>query len=916
MAAREPGAADPAQSEASELFAGFVALRVDGESVPFEDWVREHPDHEPSLRKLYRLWPEFEQELGRLRHHAPAQRPAPELRAGAVLGDFRLVSELGKGGMGQVWLAHGISLPGDVALKVLLPERCSSRGIAFFAREERAMRRVRHPDVVRVLDAGVDGGLHWIAQEYVPGGRTLADLLDEARRGESLQPQHFTRIARLFARIAAAVAELHACGVVHRDLKPQNVLLAGVDWPKVCDFGLASILDEGPLSRTGDLVGTLFYMSPEQVTGKRIGLDARTDVFSLGAMLYEALTLRRPFLARTNPELSEKILYEDPPDPDRVRPEVPRALASICTRAMEKRRGDRFVSMREMADELERFLAARPIRTRPPGVWGRARRAFLRRPARHAAVAVATVGAIALGLLAWRLSVSEKSSRRSDFEAAMQQAVAQISAGDRTGAFAQIERAGEIAPDDPRPNLYRAYVHSLIDGKGDLRREIREAQRKGFDPGAVGETAEDQWILGIYLFCSEDPADRLEAERVLARATELDPTLAGAHFLLYRLRAERGDDAGALEALRGYRRCLREAADPELVRLVGALELRMRGDAAGAVDALEELRRDPTADAVRLAMLDVDRFLGVEALVGGESAVAIASLERTLQAHPESVSSRVNYVNALLASVDEMPRSERRERFDAALEAARAAVELDPLDRQALYAAASTAVLRLENEPDEYGLADWQEARERIDAALEQPIQAESLRRLSGLLRILDAKVHDFKNGWYGAAASGLAAGLEEAPDHLPGRLWLAQALWFEKRYGESLDELEGTLSLLSSGEGRAAEPSTPFLGAVQVWVLWAAGELGRDDRCEEALSAINGLPERGEELEPMEAVTFAEFLAAPPPGLERFVDCERVHALFDHKDLWHLIDTDLAFRHDAESSIAQIEKYCYPKGR
>jgi formylglycine-generating enzyme required for sulfatase activity len=327
---------------------------------------------------------------------------------GRRLGEFELVRELGRGGMGVVWEARQPSVGRRVALKVLPPGGAWTRAsLERFRREAEAAARVAHPGIVTVHAVGEDRGVHYIVQELVEGARTLADLVEETRRAPELGRDHDRSTARLFLALAEALAAAHASGVVHRDVKPTNVLLTRDGRPKLADFGLARLEGEPGLSLTGEVIGTPSYMSPEHARGGG-EVDERSDVFSLGATLYEVLTLRRAFEGDTRREVLDRIERVDPPDPRRLRPRLAPELALVCLKALEKRPEDRYASMAELADDLRRFLAHEPIRARPPTLARRAQKWCLRHPARATAF---VLGAPAVLALAW-LGVLFVSSRR------------------------------------------------------------------------------------------------------------------------------------------------------------------------------------------------------------------------------------------------------------------------------------------------------------------------------------------------------------------------------------------------------------------------------------------------------------------------------------------------------------------------
>ncbi|MFH2000914.1 MAG: serine/threonine-protein kinase, partial [Planctomycetota bacterium] len=304
-----------------------------------------------------------------------------------ILGDFRIIREIGRGGMATVYEAEQISLRRKVALKVLPSHlRFSSDAVKKFQREAEAGGRQSHQGIVAVHAVGVCGGVHYIAQELVGTGLTLANKLDELRRKKEIPFGYFRDVAELIADVADALDRAHASGVIHRDMKPSNILITGDGHPKVTDFGLAKIEDALALSRTGDFSGTPYYMSPEQAMSRRIGIDFRTDIYSLGVTLYEMITLKRPFEGHTSHEVLKKILLTEPEDPCKLSPRVPRDLVTICYKAMEKDPNHRYQSMRYFRDDLNRFISGEVIMAKPAGMATRIWKRFKRNPALSLAI--------------------------------------------------------------------------------------------------------------------------------------------------------------------------------------------------------------------------------------------------------------------------------------------------------------------------------------------------------------------------------------------------------------------------------------------------------------------------------------------------------------------------------------------------
>jgi len=313
-----------------------------------------------------------------------------------VLGDYRLIREVGRGGMGIVYEAQQISLNRRVALKILpfasgLEPRCLQR----FKNEAQAAAALHHQHIVPVYGVGRERGVHYYAMQFVEG-QTLAALILDLRQMRGLDvhadpefkripsatlspepaecPIHPRTIARLGLQAADALEYAHGFGIIHRDIKPANLLVdvQGDIW--ITDFGLAQIRGDTRLTMTGDLVGTLRYMSPEQTLAKRVVLDHRTDIYSLGASLYEVLTLNPVFPGQDREELVRQIAFEDPVPPRRIDPRIPAELEIIVLKALAKNPEERYASARDMSDDLGRFLNGEPIRARNPTVAQRARK--------------------------------------------------------------------------------------------------------------------------------------------------------------------------------------------------------------------------------------------------------------------------------------------------------------------------------------------------------------------------------------------------------------------------------------------------------------------------------------------------------------------------------------------------------------
>ncbi|HVS17208.1 MAG TPA: bifunctional serine/threonine-protein kinase/formylglycine-generating enzyme family protein [Planctomycetota bacterium] len=337
---------------------------------------------------------------------------------GTRLGDFLLERELGRGGMGVVYGAVQLGLDRHVAVKVLpLASLGRSQTLERFRREAKAATRLQHPRIVDVLAYGEEDRTAWFAMRWVDGHDLAVEIehqLDPAERSRCLLPisddgRYLRAVAERVAELADAVEHAHQRGVVHRDIKPQNILLDREGRMNLADFGLAKSEAFGALSRTAEVRGTPHYMSPEQVRALRGGVDHRTDVYSLGVVLYELLARRRPFQAETPVLVMHAITHDEPRRPSAIDDSVPRELETICLRAMEKRADDRYASAAALADDLRRFVRDEPILARPPSTFALVRR----RIARHARTASA-VGAGGLAVVSTLATVLWLQDRADD----------------------------------------------------------------------------------------------------------------------------------------------------------------------------------------------------------------------------------------------------------------------------------------------------------------------------------------------------------------------------------------------------------------------------------------------------------------------------------------------------------------------
>lgn len=345
----------------------------------------------------------------------------------APLGDFQIVRRIARGGMGVVYEAIQLSLGRRVALKVLpFAAALNERHLQRFKIESQAAAQLHHTNIVPIYAVGCERGIHFYAMQLIEG-RSLGEVIEDWRQSErepargSISPPRSSQIpaetvagttlataasrrarwtaaTRIIAEVADALEFAHSAGVVHRDIKPANILLDNNGRVWVTDFGLAHVATDVSLTRSGEMLGTLRYMSPEQASGQRGQVDHRTDIYSLGATLYEALTLRPVFVGDDRATLLMQILREEPRPIRQIDRNLPVELETITLMALAKNPADRYSSAAEFADDLRRFLSQRPILAQRPTWADHARKCMRRHPG--FVVAVGLIGLISAAVFA------------------------------------------------------------------------------------------------------------------------------------------------------------------------------------------------------------------------------------------------------------------------------------------------------------------------------------------------------------------------------------------------------------------------------------------------------------------------------------------------------------------------------------
>ena len=323
---------------------------------------------------------------------------APPIKMLGDFGDYELLNEIGRGGQGVVYRAHQKSLNRTVALKVIgLGPWATEAHLKRFRREAEAAANLDHPFIVPIHEVGERDGCCYFSMNFVEGGQ-----LDEVVRGA---PMSIRQAAELIAKVARTVHYAHEHGILHRDIKPGNVLLDTKGEPHLTDFGLARLVEaESTVTRTLDVMGTPSYMAPEQAAGNNAAVSKATDVYGLGAVFYELLTRHPPFAGGTTFETVRLVLDTEPRPPGLLNPKVDRDLSTICLKCLEKDPKRRYSSALALAEDLEHWLKHEPIRAKRSGFFTHTRKWMRRKPA----IAALNAALVALATaIAWNVWESE-----------------------------------------------------------------------------------------------------------------------------------------------------------------------------------------------------------------------------------------------------------------------------------------------------------------------------------------------------------------------------------------------------------------------------------------------------------------------------------------------------------------------------
>jgi tetratricopeptide (TPR) repeat protein/predicted Ser/Thr protein kinase len=532
-----------------------------------------------------------------------------------ALPEVEIVREVGKGSMGVVYEARRDADGARVAVKILPPSlTLTERSLARFLREAALMRRVEHPSIARVLDLGRRGRIAFFVMEFVEG-RNLDERL-------AVGPLPVREVAELGASCARALHFAHERGVVHRDVKPGNLIQREDGSVVITDFGLARESGSGSMTESGAIVGTPMYMAPEQVLGERDAIGSRTDVYGLGATLYTLLAGRPPFEGGSAQHVLRQVLERRPPRLARLRADVPRDLEAILAKSMSPAPAQRYGSAQEFADDLDRFLRGERVLARLPGPVGRAWAAARARPLLSGLCAV--IAMLALGAFAL-----QQDRQRNRLEASLAGAERSLALASRASddlgrrltprersdlLYDSLARASEVIAQDTtywRAWFVRAKAHYQLNAWREAISDLDATER------VLGEATPDLLRFRIEALSHlGDLRSRAELQTNLFRLLDLDPSRSNrcvvASEMLRMANAlppgDRPEVLGTVERVLGAA----VADDPQDVS-VRALLLQVQGDVEGALTMIQSAEARFPADAiVHATAADLYRRVGLD----------------------------------------------------------------------------------------------------------------------------------------------------------------------------------------------------------------------------------------------------------------------------------------------------------------
>lgn len=800
---------------------------------------------------------------------------------------FRVLRQVGEGGIGVVYLAEPAEAPSSVVALKVLHERVDMRegDVRRLVREARVGQALRHAHILPIREIRRHGRAHVLVMEYVQGGPLRPW---RAEQGAS----ELGRQLLALASIADALEYAHSRGVVHRDVKPSNILVREDGHPFLIDFGLArTIAVDSTLTASGAILGTPGYLAPEQLIGGAT-LDARGDVYALGVTLFEIVTGALPFRARSLPELFEQIARAEPP---RLPDSIPhaRALDGIVRRAMEKRPADRYPSAAELRDDLRR--AARGLKPRSGGasLWvKRELRRLNRQRTRIALGAAALLGVLAVGLLLG-LRAQVRAGERRDLLQRGYELLDRGNLDETLETFAQVDELGGY-----EGQLAKAQALAEFQQWERAAAEIRGAREHGYAFGGDQPSAEDL-LLRALLDCAEHRYE--SAEKGLEHALELDPDLYRAYLVQARLyvRHERRSEARA--ALEACRRNLKEL-NPRHTAVAAQIHV-LDGKHAQAIQELETLAAAPNPPSWVYPLLGYAHLAAHDEGQGLKSDLqgALAAFSKAVELEPADGHS---WSLLALARYHEGERelahscAERALACDSSLEAANLLLTALAAER-----------------------GDWDAAERYAQAFASETALAQVAKRVLAQVAFVQG-TRSFQTERYAEARASFRRCVELLPEHLAGWFQLGEVQRMSHENAEALRAYGQSLELIERWQTPAAawEPWARVCARVArenradvcVGILAATGALEGADaevvaRATLALSELRAARSASTHLPDATALNLAEALATT--RVDTLRDCSWAWELIEAGDLYAVYENQPA----ALEGLARIEASCPP---
>jgi serine/threonine protein kinase/Tfp pilus assembly protein PilF len=609
---------------------------------------------------------------------------APKLPPGHLrsLGDFEIVREIGRGGMGVVYEARQVSLNRQVSLKVLSGGLgLTDKAVRRFRREAEAAAKLHHTNIVPVYATGEQEGTHYYAMELI-NGPSLDRVIKQLRRqaagpsqptpftpSESSGPGlgatgpyveapssasapgltssslgsgggYFDQVASRMAEVADALHYAHEQGVIHRDVKPSNLMLSPDGRLSVNDFGLARMLELPGMTLTGEFVGTPAYMSPEQIAAGRTLLDHRTDIYSLGATLYELLTLQPPFRGERRDQVLTQILHKEPKRPRQVNRRVPVDLETICLKALEKDPDCRYQSAKELADDLRRYANRFAIAARRTGPLARLVKWVRRRPGLAGALVLGLLGVLAAAFFAYAAHAQK------------QRLLAE-----------QVRREQEVVEEKRQSALEKALVAAIGGNFAAADRAVDEAELLGASPTQVhalrGQVALDRGDVKLAL-------------QHLEQAVKLSPESVAARALLARAYDAAGHWKSFLQTWHELEELSPVSPEDYLFK---ARTQTKRDPVRGLVSAEEAVHRLPGSSIARLALAEGQAYYAMHTAQPGDVELAVRYADTAKDMLPGNPTALAISLRAHLVAAIVYGETKAPDRRQLALEQARRDVE-------------------------------------------------------------------------------------------------------------------------------------------------------------------------------------------------------------------------------------------------